>query len=196
MCHLRHLHSLTNSSPTTFLSRWHNNAEPLHSFPSPPPLTSLNIHTNHVSLSIFASFLKYIIASYHPISCCFFQRVKIESSMFATEKVCLFPAFVALVWAITSGCDERVVAFSRATALMAGFLTVRKRCCRCIPVWWRRSTQSSILSPTHPGCSAFDRQRAWASSALWGWRWNGALHSHALLLAHIEGKSSYHFPSD
>jgi hypothetical protein len=86
MCHQNHLCSLTNSSPTTFLSRWHKHAKPLQSFPSPPPLTSSNINTNHVSLSIFDSFSKYIIASYCPISCCFFQCVKIELSILQQKR--------------------------------------------------------------------------------------------------------------
>ncbi len=120
------------------------------SFYSQNGLDAVKIHTNHVSLFISPSFSKYCIALYCPISRCFFWRVKIVPSTFATEKERLFPKFVASVCAITLGCNKQELSFLRAFARMAGFWTVQKCCCRHIPVWWRRSTQSSILSPNPP----------------------------------------------
>ncbi len=115
-----------------------------------PPLTSSNINIDHVSLYIFLSFSKYIIALYHPISYCFFQCNESVLSIFTTEKERLFPAFVASVWAITSGCNKWEVTFSPTTVRMSGFCTVQKRCLICIPVWLSCSTQSSFLSPNPP----------------------------------------------
>ncbi len=116
-------------------SRWWDDAALLHSSPSPPPC-DCQIFTDQVNLSIFSSCSKYFIASNCPTSHCFLRLIASVSSLFVLEeKERLFPAFVALVWAITSGWDERKIAHLRAVACTMGFWTVWNRCRSRIPVW-------------------------------------------------------------
>ncbi len=119
-------------------------------FFSPPlPLTSSNKISAQVGFSSFIS-SKYLIALNHPSSCCHFCLVD-NMSTFVSDNFSLFLLSVTSTWASTSGWVLREPAFSHAIAWTRGFWTVQKHQCCCIPHWCRRSTQSSILSPTPPG---------------------------------------------
>ena len=96
--------AFSQKSPSLILfSRWHNVAEPSHSFPYPAPLTLSKINTNHVSLFIFPSFLKYCIASYCPISCCFFDMSKLCPQPLQQKRVAYSPS--SLHWCVQSHRD-------------------------------------------------------------------------------------------